>query len=273
MVEKILKYISETLIQNEVNVSNPGLIYGKMGLAVFYFHYARYTGDQSFEEYAMILMEKLQEQIQQQHTINYRDGLAGIGTGIEYLVRNGFLEADTNEVLEDLDKEIFRATVFGNHADVSLFTGLSGLGRYLLFRVEGKYANDDYISTLDNKMLLIHITDAFERKYPSMKTAEIEEVFFFLHAMEQTNIFPTKAKQLLKSISSYLSSSKQDEIMSGFLINKAEMYRRKYNEYLSKINGDNQTDILPGLYGGLAGIGLYLLSTVDKQHETWMELI
>ena len=85
MYEQILKYISETLLQHDMTVPNPGLLRGKTGFAVFFFHYARYTGDKSFEDYAMALMDSIRQQIRQKYITNYADGLAGIGVAIEYL--------------------------------------------------------------------------------------------------------------------------------------------------------------------------------------------
>ena len=146
--EKILKYIAESLMQQGITVSNPGLLHGKMGIVIFFFHYARYTGDPSFEDFAMELMDNIQEQIPQQPDHSYAHGLAGIGTGVEYLVQNNFLEADTNEILEDIDKYIFDVTIFSNHTGADLFTGLTGLGRYLLFRIAGN-TNSDYTENLN----------------------------------------------------------------------------------------------------------------------------
>ena len=260
-------------MQRGMDVSDPGLMHGKMGLVIFFFHYARYTGDHSFKDRAMELMNCIQEQIQKEHVMNYADGLAGIGTGIEYLAQNSFMEVDTNDVLEELDRVIFMATVFGNHADISLFTGLSGLGRYLLFRVFGRCDSTDYISTLDNKMLLIGITDKFERIAHSLKAEEIEDVLCFLYAMQQTGIYPTKTNQLIKTFSPDASSSGQDEIMRQYWKKTETRYQNKYKAILSRMQHYNQPDIDPGLYGGLAGVGLYLLGKSDKQYRTWMQLL
>jgi len=271
-MEQILKHISKFLIQHDVAVTAPGLLYGKMGIAVFFFHYARYTGDEMYEDYAMTLINGMQEQILQQHVVNYADGLSGIGTSIEYLAQNNFVKVDTNEVLEEIDKKLFLETVYGNHTNVSLFTGLSGLGRYFLFRIAGQYANDNHIGTLNNKMMLIHITDILERMRSSLKKSEIEDVFTILYAMNLANIFPAKTERMIELFSSDLSFSNQDNMM-GYRMRLEVLYHSKYNEYLYNIQENSHLNTVLGLYEGLAGIGLYLLSKLDKQHETWMKLL
>ena len=282
MYEQTLKYIAETLLKSGVDVSSPGLLHGKTGLVIFFFHYARYTGNHSFEDHAMALMERIQEQIQQQHVIDYTDGIAGIGTAIEYLAQNNFVDADTNEILEEFDKQIFLETVYRNRKDVSLFTGLSGLGRYFLFRVMGRYVDDNRTGTLNNKMSLIHILDTFYRMYTSFNRKEIEEALGFLYTMNQTDIYPTKVKRLMELLTAGSLSSDQDDITRQHQRKITEFYSSKYGELLTicrqrHCEGDSLkqsiSDTVPGLYGGLAGIGLYLLSQLDKQHETWMNLL
>ena len=150
--EKILKQISEILIKQGISIADPGLLHGKMGVIIFFFHYARYTGNPSFEEYAMVLMDKIQEQILKQQDMDYANGLAGIGSAIEYLSQNNFIEANTNEILEDFDKRLFDETSFGNHTNAGLHSGLTGVGRYFFLRITGRDANDCHIETLNNKM-------------------------------------------------------------------------------------------------------------------------
>ncbi len=270
--EKILKYISKKLMRHEAVVSDTGLLHGKMGFAVFFSHYAQHTGNPSYTYHAMELINDILEQAQKQYEINYANGLAGIGAGIEYLSQNKLIDVNTHEILEYFDGCIFRSTVFSEHTDASLYTGLTGLARYPLFRIAGRHTNEDQIRTLDNKMLLIHITDMLERMSPSSKEAASEDVLIFLHDMEQANVFPEKIKRMIKDFSSARYSTNQDTVHAHQL--KIEtLYSKKYHDFFSKIRNNPQSDMIPDLYGGLAGIGLYLLSKSDKRHESWMKLL
>ena len=271
-MEQTLSYISKMLMQHAV--ADSGLLYGKMGIAVFFFHYARFTGNQSYRDRAVELTNSsIREQVRQQQMVDYANGLAGIGVGIEYLSQNDFIKVDTNKILKKFDRMIFSSIIFGSRTDVSLFTGLSGLGRYLLFRVAGHGANDEHIGTLNNKMLLIHLTDIFERMYHVLNDRPETDVIRFVYAMDQTNIFPSKVKQLLKLFDSGTSSSGQEDIILQYQKELEMLYCSKYNQLHTEIQKNTQLNSVPGLYGGLAGIGLYLLSQLDKQHESWMKLL
>ena len=269
MEKQILKNIADELMRQGITIPESGLLHGKMGLVIFFFHYARYTDNKSFEDYAMELMDSIQEQIIQQHVLNYATGLAGIGAGIEYLAQHNFVEVDENETFEYLDSSILGIATIGSRNDVSLFTGLSGFGRYFLFRVARHYKEDEHIGILNNKMMLTQIVDIFERLHPFLKESQIEDVLMFLYAMNQTAIFPVKVKRMIQLFSSDESSSNQENVMCQYGRKIDALYNSRYNELVPKFT----PDFAPDLYGGLAGIGLYLLSKLDKRHETWMKLL
>ena len=253
-----LKKITETIMRRADTGDELGLLYGKMGLVVYFFHYARFTGNQTYEDFAMALMDSLQEQLYKCSTIDYGYGLAGIGTGIEYLVQNGFVEADTNEALEDFDVKIADMTALSDRTDGSLLTGISGIGRYFLFRIAGTNAHDVHIRTINCKMELIHITDTLEQMYPVLKKQDVDDALLFLYAMEQTNLYPEKTKRLIGLFSS--------EGIAGLASN----YGRGAPLCAPNAGRARNDD---GLMGGLAGIGLHLMSQLDKRHETWMKLL
>ena len=106
-VKLIVQQIADVLLMNGGFLSNPGLYTGEMGLVLFFTRYARYTQNDLYMEYAYELMEKIQNRVHRGSPINYKEGLAGIGSAIEYLVQNGFFEADTDDVLEEFDERIF----------------------------------------------------------------------------------------------------------------------------------------------------------------------
>ena len=107
-IEKQISHIVGTLLLNGTLTESPGLVHGKMGIAIFFFHYARYTENDLFEEYAIDLIEEIQSQIHLKLSTDYERGLSGIGVGIEYLAQNGFIHSNTDEILEDVDEKIYR---------------------------------------------------------------------------------------------------------------------------------------------------------------------
>ena len=111
-----------------------GLSYGMIGIAVFFFHYARYKDNMLFANYALKLIEKAQENIHNDSPLNYAEGLTGIGTGIEYIAQQGFLDIDTDDILYDFDKKIAEMTP--KHKLYLSFQVLVDMKRYFSVRLE-----------------------------------------------------------------------------------------------------------------------------------------
>lgn len=97
-VDSRLRRSANVLLLNASFIDNLGLLNGKMGIAIFFYHFARYTGSKIFEEYASELLDEIYEEINTNTPVDFANGLTGVGWGIEYLVKNGFVEADTDEV-------------------------------------------------------------------------------------------------------------------------------------------------------------------------------
>lgn len=68
------------------------------------------------------------------HTpLDFKEGLCGIGWGIDYLIHHGLLEGDPDEILEDLDKLIFSCDI-ETCTDTSFETGSEGIKFYHSYR-------------------------------------------------------------------------------------------------------------------------------------------
>ena len=98
--------------------TDSSIVYGRMGLVLFFFHYARYTENTLFEDFGGEI-------------------LCGIAWGIEYLLANKFISGDSNEVLFDIDQKIMEKDL-RRITDYSFETGLAGLACYVSLRLIGK---------------------------------------------------------------------------------------------------------------------------------------
>jgi len=194
-----LKYISETLTQHGNTVSSPGLLHGNMGLAVFFFHYARYTGNKSYEDQAMALIGQMQEQILQQQNIDYADGITGIGVGIEYLSQTGFLDIDTDEILEDFDDRIRHEIMYRQQNNYSLSNGFCGLGQYLLYRLNYRHDRTDDFRLLANQELMVFFINILEnRDFPQF--SDIPDVISLLCKLYLLDICNPKIDRYLEKL-------------------------------------------------------------------------
>lgn len=156
--------IINTLLLNASFIDNPGLMHGKMGISIYFYHLARQTQNKIYEDYAGELIDEIYEEITLNTPAGFENGLAGIGWGIEYLVQNNFIEADTDEVLEEFDNRIFKELIYNTPKEIGLLDGILGISFYFLKRIQNTVSNDEKIPTLTNKQALIHVIDELDRK-------------------------------------------------------------------------------------------------------------
>jgi hypothetical protein len=170
--------IINTLLLNASFIDNPGLMHGKMGISIYFYHLARQTQNKIYEDYAGELIDEIYEEITLNTPAGFENGLAGIGWGIEYLVQNGFIEADTDEVLEEFDNRIFKDLIYNTPKEIGLLNGLIGLGAYFLKRLQNPASNDEKISALTNKQALVHLIDELDRKTQNITEITSEPLIF-----------------------------------------------------------------------------------------------
>jgi hypothetical protein len=170
-----------------------------MGMVIFLFHYARYIGATKAEKAAYNLLLEIYEHIHENGYVNFID-LSEIGRGIEYIVKQRFIEVDTDEILEDIDQ--FLSTYIYERKLYLSLQNLYDFRRYFIARL----ANPK-----------------------TKKTNELQET-------------ENEIKILIR-LHVRINPATQDEISEVKFID------------------------------GYPGLGLALLSAIDPQHNTWIELI
>lgn len=152
-----------TLLLHSSFIDNLGLLNGKMGISIFFYHLARKTGNPIYEDYAGELIDEIYEDINLNTPLDFANGLAGIGWGIEYLVQNHFIEADADDVFGEIDKRLM-PLIHSLPPSLGLCQGVIGLGAYLLKRIQNPGASDEKIQTLINKQSMIHLISELDRR-------------------------------------------------------------------------------------------------------------
>ncbi|MDR0835309.1 MAG: hypothetical protein LBN11_01850 [Tannerella sp.] len=127
---EILSRIVRHLILDASFTRDIGLYHGKMGIVLFFAHYGRYTGNSLYDDFAGELLDEIYEDIHAGTSIDFENGLCGIGWGIEYLLQNGFMEGDSDEVLSEIDQKIMERNI-RRITDTSFRTGLGGISCYI----------------------------------------------------------------------------------------------------------------------------------------------
>lgn len=83
-----------------------GLFEGKMGYCLYFYILGKY--DSKYNHVAENLLEEIYSNILYTSDIEVDTGLAGIGLGIDYLIKEGYVSGDVNVILEDIDDCIFK---------------------------------------------------------------------------------------------------------------------------------------------------------------------
>lgn len=129
------KMVHRLLLQSSF-VKNPGLLHGKMGMALCFFEYGRHTGCAVYTEAGEELLDTLWTQMHAEMPFHFDSGLSGIGWGVEYLLQNGFIGGDGNEVCEEIDRKIMQINLRRLN-DPTLERGLDGICYYVSARIRG----------------------------------------------------------------------------------------------------------------------------------------
>lgn len=213
-VDNRLQRIANVLLLNASFTDNIGLLNGKMGIAIFFYQYGRYSNNKVYTDYAGELIDEFYEEISTNTSVDFANGLTGIGWGIEYLVENKFIDADTDEVLAEIDNAIYKSML---NSPLLLDNGndLFGYGLYCISRLRGHENDNDNLTTLIKKEHLIYLTDECERllvyrrylefNILQLSVSTINSLLWFLLEMEGLGLFPTKVRKVLKYLPDYIS--------------------------------------------------------------------
>ena len=164
---KLICIASEHLNSNEL-----GLLSGKMGIAIFYFLYSRAYNDKVISEKAYMLVDDIFDEINNNnfshHT--FTNGLAGIGWGLNFLVKNNFYDSDIDEVLKDIDEFLYQNMMNELARDNWDFLhGATGIALYFVERYKNNQDCDFYLEKFVEKMYDMRINSREDKlKWESM---------------------------------------------------------------------------------------------------------
>ena len=278
---KPLEKIAEKLIINGSLVEQPGLFYGKTGIAVFFFHYAQHTGNELFLDYAMDLIENTQKQTSNIFFTRYDIGLAGIGACFEYLLQNDFLDVDDDDFFDDFDIRICSAAMNEPYYNLNLKDGLTGMGQYFIYRLNG-----NFLKNIKLHEAVTYIADEIEQKISNNTVSENEQtdVYRFLCNLTKINNYTEKYSEALQKCKKWKNIS--DPIIQNtfpYMNDLQRLYTFQNcfntdlteeiaNEWKKWEKTDNNSKIDMGLLSGWASDGLFHL-TQQNNNVSWLNLL
>ena len=106
----IHKKLTNKLLSSKMSNYPVSLFHGKMGLSVYLYHLSKIESNLENQSVADRLLDQiLLNDLSPNLSIDVENGLAGIGLGVTYLIKNWFVEGNLNELLEVIDNEIYRS--------------------------------------------------------------------------------------------------------------------------------------------------------------------
>jgi len=277
-IEQDLRQIAEILILNGTLTECSGLINGKTGIAIFFFHYAKLTKNSLYEEYANDLIEEIIKQLHNSSPADYKTGIAGIAAGLNYMIVNRFLNAD-EDIFEDFDKRMYRAVMFEPWQDFSLYDGLTGYGRYWLMRLRHQPALEPA------RECLRHINSCINEKLTDIPEDEKNDIYCFLHDLHEISNKNMDLKTLELSKKYFFSEFETNQFFPrlgnsdfGALVRKylqKHYFNSLYNndvENIQLLDIDKPFDNM-GILAGYTGEGLIRMQKINPLILTWMYLL
>lgn len=193
-----LKGYTERLIEKGKCFSDIGLWNGKMGIAIYLLHISRLSQNEKYESEASELIDAVYEQISFEKSFFFDSGLLGIGCGFEYIINNGFADADRDEILSEIDLLVRNIIDSRPIDELGLRKGVCGVGFYLYSRLRNRSNDDDNMIVLKLKEYMIYLIDWIE--YLLLKTTikeDYNDAYFLLSRLHKLNVFNHKVEKLL----------------------------------------------------------------------------
>lgn len=102
-------FINRFKSSGQADAGLPDIACAGMGRVVAYYTYARYSGQARYADRAEEWFEKIVSSLSPALPLRLEEGLLGIACAGVYLLRNGFMEGDEDEVLAEIDDWLFKS--------------------------------------------------------------------------------------------------------------------------------------------------------------------
>lgn len=191
-----LEKYADYLINKSIHSSEIGLWNGKMGSVIYLLHLSKINPNKKYELVASQFIDQIFEQLSYNIPLTYANGLLGIGCGIQYIISEKFVKGDSDTVLADIDDLVIYSVDVRTLETLSLDFGICGIGFYLYSRLKNKSVEDDSLTTLRKKEMVIYLIDWIEELL--LKTNDVQDicdVYFLLTRLYRLNIINFKIEK------------------------------------------------------------------------------
>lgn len=254
-IDSRLQRIANVLLLNASFIKNLGLLNGKMGIALFFYHYSIYTKKSVYKDFAKELISEIIQEITTETPVDFANGLTGIGWGIEYLLKKGFVISESEVALTDIDKTIYltflkKPLILVNNEDICSY------GLYFLSRIN-EFENEDNLIAIVKKQQLIYLHDDCERmmledelfgfEVPKLTINQLNSFVFFLCEVQRIQLYPVKIGKLKRHLPLFIKRKVEDSASTIENYTLKILLKKLYNTISSKDICDDYNKILESL--------------------------
>lgn len=214
-----LELINGLLIKNASSHSDVGLLNGKLGVSIYFFTLASRTKNTRYQETAENLLGEVYNSLGKATVpSDFEDGMAGIAWGLCYLIRNGYVDADADEILSEADDRIYRFLNENTvNLPVSLRRGLLGYLFYYTYRLVCSTGSSDKANVyifqrvcidLINQIGQLVEEDKFQSREPALFTVfwDLPVLLMLLARVRALNFCKDKIDRVLDYLTPIVTS-------------------------------------------------------------------
>ena len=127
-------HVPNAVLMQASSSRNYAFLRGKSGLIIYFYYLWSWRHNPMYRRYAEQYVEEMSEWLYLEMPIEFDTGITGIGWVIDHLIKKGFIEGDSDEILSDIDARII--DVFSSSSELSFFSLLS-IAAYCEQRLQG----------------------------------------------------------------------------------------------------------------------------------------
>lgn len=201
--------LNKTLISSLNNPTMPlGLAHGKMGICIYFFVLSRYEENKEYKSVADKILDEIFERISEIQSIDVKNGLSGIGIGIDYLIKNNYTRGDINKILEDIDDILFKNLSYPQYYEKIDTFHTTHLIYYLCVRLKDQKENSDE-EYLFKELIIQTVNNLYERinisfyEEPLFYTLDypLPQLLFVLSEIYKLNFYNYRIIKIVEELS------------------------------------------------------------------------
>jgi len=198
---KLIKHLTHTDL-------SLGLAEGKMGFCIYFYCLGSIYDNNEYRKTAADLLDDIFENIGSSEVIDVKNGLAGIGLAINYLIKKEYVQGNINNILRDIDDIIFKKLSYAKYCDKIDSLSLIQILYYLYVRLKDLKSGSEN-EYLFRELIIKTINNLYESLSPQFfheplnyKTDyALPQLLLILSKIYELNFYNNRVTKIIEEIS------------------------------------------------------------------------